>query len=155
MNKHSNILMFKHSNLLKWPLDGAKIGNLMIWNSSSRIVKIVILMGIWHEIRSATYRNDVFRTSLFSSAKNNMFARQYKLTQLQIREITNIAQKLKMLDTEEPFKFVFPCFFRPLRRRRKNTFLLHRMRTKTYFLQLKSCKIQPEHLRQRSYLLDY
>ena len=33
-----------------------------------------------------------------------MFARQCKLTQLQIRQITNIAQKLKMLDTEDPFK---------------------------------------------------
>ena len=62
------------------------------------------LMGIWHEIRSETLRNDVFRAFLFSNAKNNMFTEHYELTQLPIRKITNIAQKLKMLGTEKPFK---------------------------------------------------
>ena len=61
-------------------------------------------MGIWHEIRSETLRNDVFRAFLFSNAKNNMFTGHYELTQLPIRKITNIAQKLKMLGTENPFK---------------------------------------------------
>ena len=33
-----------------------------------------------------------------------MFTEHYELTQLPIRKITNIAQKLKMLGTENPFK---------------------------------------------------
>ena len=61
-------------------------------------------MRIWHEIRSEALRNDVFSAFLFSNAKNNMFAGHYEPTQLPIRKITNIAQKLKMLGTENPFK---------------------------------------------------
>ena len=54
------------------------------------------LLRIWHEIRSETLRNDVFRAFLFSNAKNNMFVGHYELTQLPIRKIINIAQKLRM-----------------------------------------------------------
>ena len=61
-------------------------------------------MGIWHEIRSEALRNDVFSAFLFSNAKNNMFAGHYELTQLPIRKITNITQKLNLLDSEDPFK---------------------------------------------------
>ena len=61
-------------------------------------------MRIWHEIRSEALRNDVFSAFLFSNAKNNVFAGHYEPTQLPIRKITNIAQKLKMLGTENPFK---------------------------------------------------
>ena len=61
-------------------------------------------MRIWHEIRSEALRNDVFSAFLFSNGKNIMFAGHYEPTQLPIRKITNIAQKLKMLGTENPFK---------------------------------------------------
>ena len=60
-------------------------------------------MRIWHEIRSEALRNDVFSAFLFSNVKNNVFAGHYEPTQLPIRKITNIAQKLKMLGTENPF----------------------------------------------------
>mgnify|MGYP001476394984 CR=1 FL=1 len=62
------------------------------------------MMQIWYEIRSETLRNDVFEAFLFCNAKNKVFAGRYELTQLTIRKITNIAQKLKMLGTENPFK---------------------------------------------------
>ena len=62
------------------------------------------MMQIWYEIRSETLRNDVFEAFLFCNAKNNVFAGRYELTQLTIRKITNIAQNLKMLGTENPFK---------------------------------------------------
>ena len=65
-------------------------------------------MRIWHEIRSEALRNDVFSAFLFSNAKNNMFAGHYEPTQLPIRKITNIAQKLKMLGTENPFIHCLP-----------------------------------------------
>ena len=42
--------------------------------------------------------------SCFLTQKNNVFAGHYEPTQLPIRKITNIAQKLKMLGTENPFK---------------------------------------------------
>ena len=64
------------------------------------------MMGIWYEIRSATLGNDVFGAFLFCNAKNNTFARRYELTQPTIWKITNIAQNLKMLGTETPFKTV-------------------------------------------------
>ena len=62
------------------------------------------LVGSWHGIRSEALRNDVCSAFLFSNAKNNMFAGHYELTQFPIWKITNIAQKLKMLGTENPFK---------------------------------------------------
>ena len=62
------------------------------------------LLRIWHEIRSETLRNDVFRAFLFSNAKKNVFVGLYELTQLPIRKIINIAQKLKTIDSEIPFK---------------------------------------------------
>ena len=74
------------------------------------------LLRIWHEIRSETLRNDVFRAFLFSNAKKNVFVGLYELTQLPIRKIINIAQKLKTIDSEIPFKGVrlvvrMNCFF--------------------------------------------
>ena len=65
------------------------------------------LLRIWHEIRSETLRNDVFRAFLFSNAKKNVFVGLYELTQLPIRKIINIAQKLKTIDSEIPFKTFF------------------------------------------------
>ena len=54
------------------------------------------MMQSWYEIRSETLRNDVFRAFLFSNAKKNVFVGLYELTQLPIRKIINIAQKLRM-----------------------------------------------------------
>ena len=67
------------------------------------------LLRIWHEIRSETLRNDVFRAFLFSNAKNNMFTEHDELTQLPIRKIINIAQMLKTIDSEVPFKVDLPA----------------------------------------------
>ena len=64
------------------------------------------MMQIWYDIRSETLRNDVFEAFLFCNAKNKVFAGRYELAQLTIRKITNIAQKLKMLGTETPFKVI-------------------------------------------------